>query len=350
MDDKRMTVRECNLPEMSVVIVTPDDYETIRKVIRCLHAQTVKDRLQLIIVAPSAEALVVDPSELKDFFQYRIIGIGKIDSIASASAAGLRQADAPLVAFLEDHSFPNPEWAEVLIKAHEQSWAAVGPVMRNANPESLTSWVDFLIHYGRWIDPTPAGPIDHLPGHNSSYKRSILLDYGPALEGMMEAESVLHWDLGTKGYQLCLEPAAKVSHLNFERFSSWMSAQFHSGRLFAASRAKGWALFRRLIYVGGTPLIPAVCLWRTLRHLRRSQKEHPSLPQILPALVLGLVLSAAGEMTGLLLGAGSSKERMGHLEFHRERHLNRADRESNVGRSNFNVAGRPNGKKRPDAS
>jgi len=324
-----------NLPEMSVVIVTPDDYETIRKVIKCLHAQTVRDRLQLIIVAPSAETLVVDPQELKDFFQYRVVGVGKIGSIASGSAAGLRQADAPLVAFVEEHSYPNPEWAEALIKAHQQPWAAVGPVMRNANPERLTSWVDFLIHYGRWLDPAPAGPIDHLPGHNSSYKRSILLGYGPALEDMIEAESVLHWDLGAKGYRLYLEPAAKVSHLNFERFSSWMSAQFYSGRLFATSRAKRWSPLRRLIYIGGALLIPAVRLWRTLRHLRRSKKEYHLFPQILPVLILGLVINAVGEMAGLLWGAGNVKERMDDLEFHRERHLNRGDRKLNLTHSNI---------------
>lgn len=312
-----------DLPEMSVVIVTPDDYETLRKVIRCLRAQTVRDRLQLIIVAPSAEAIAADHSELEDFFQYRVIGIGKIGSVASANAVGFREADAPIVAFLEEHSYPNPEWAEAMIKAHQRPWAAVGPVMRNANPQSLTSWVDFLIHYGRWLDPTPAGPIDHLPGHNSSYKRSILLDYGPALEGMIEAESVLHWDLGAKGYQLYLEPAAKICHLNFERFTSWMSAQFHSGRLFATTRAARWSLLRRALYIGGTPLIPALCLWRTLRHLRRSPEGDRLFPQILPALILGLVVNAAGEMAGLLLGAGNAKERMGDLEFHRERHLKR---------------------------
>jgi len=329
-----MNMSGSNLPEMSVVIVTPDDYETIRKVIKCLHAQTVRDRLQLIIVAPSAETLVVDPQELKDFFQYRVVGVGKIGSIASGSAAGLRQADAPLVAFVEEHSYPNPEWAEALIKVHQQPWAAVGPVMRNANPGSLTSWVDFLIHYGRWLDPVPAGPIDHLPGHNSSYKRSILLDYGTSLEDMIEAESVLHWDLGAKGYKLYLEPAAKISHLNFERFSSWTSAQFHSGRLFAATRAKLWSFSRRLLYIGGTPLIPAVCLWRTLRHLRRSQEQYHLFPKILPVLTLGLVINAAGEMAGLLLGAGNAKEKMGNLEFHRERHLNRRGRRLNLAHSN----------------
>ena len=37
-------------PEMSVVIVTPDGYETIRRTVEHLRAQTVKDRLELVIV------------------------------------------------------------------------------------------------------------------------------------------------------------------------------------------------------------------------------------------------------------------------------------------------------------
>jgi glycosyltransferase involved in cell wall biosynthesis len=311
----------CNSPEISVVIVTPDDYETIRKTIRYLHAQTVRDRLELIIVAPSAETFEIEDSELKDFFQSRVVGVGKIMSIASANVAGLRQAGAPVVAFVEEHSYPDPGWAEALIKAHQQPWAAVGPVMRNANPGRLTSWADFLISYGRWLDPTPAGVIDHLPGHNSSYKRTILLDYGSALEEMLEAESVLHWDLGAKGYRLYLEPAARISHLNFERLSSWISAQFYSGRLFTITRTKHWSLLRQLLYMGGTPLIPGVRLWRTLRHLRRSENQGNLLPRILPTLIIGLVASAAGEMIGHLLGAGNVQERLRDLESHRSRHL-----------------------------
>jgi len=38
-------------PEMSVVIVTPDRYETIRKTVQHLRAQTVNDRLEKIEAA-----------------------------------------------------------------------------------------------------------------------------------------------------------------------------------------------------------------------------------------------------------------------------------------------------------
>jgi GT2 family glycosyltransferase len=318
-------VNDLGSPEMSVVIVTPDHYDTISRTIRYLRAQTVGERLEFVIVAPSADTLEVNEAELKDFFQFRVVEVGEIRSIAQANAAGIRQASAPVVAFIEEHSYPEPGWAEALIEAHRQPWAAVGPVVRNANPGSLVSWADFLIAYGPWMDPSPAGVVDFLPGHNSSYKRAILLDYGPELEAMLESESVLHWDLQAKGYPLYLEPAAKISHLNFGILSSWIPAQFYNGRLFAATRARRWLPLRRLLYTGGAPLIPVVRFRRALQQLRRSDRRRNLPPGVLPTLILGLVVSAVGEMMGYALGAGDAKQKLSNFEFHRYRHVREQD-------------------------
>lgn len=306
--------------EMSVVIVTPDCYETIRKTIGHIRTQNVADRLEMVIAAPSAAALALDEAELRDFVQVRVVELGAIRSIAWANAAGVRHARAPVVVLAEDHCYPEPGWAKALIDAHRQPWAAVGPVVRNANPDSSISWVDLLLGYAPWLDPAPRGVIDHLPGHNSSYKQAILLDYGPDLEAMLEAESVLHWDLRAKGHQLYLEPAAKVSHLNFGRLCSWIPAQFHSGRVFAAGRGRSWSPLRRLLYAGGAPFIPLVRFWRILRRARQAGPR--SLPlKVLPALILGLVVSALGELLGYASGAGDAKLKLSTFEFHRVRHL-----------------------------
>ena len=307
-------------PEMSVVIVTPDCYETIRKTIGHIRAQNIRDRLEVVIVAPSTDGLGLDEAELRDFLWVRVVEVGAIRSIAWANAAGVRQARAPVVVLAEDHCYPEPGWAEALINAHRQSWAAVGPVVRNANPDSSISWADLLLGYAPWLDPAPAGVIDHLPGHNSDYKQAILLDYGPDLEAMLEAESLLHWDLRAKGYQLYLEPAAKVFHLNFGRLSSWIPAQFHSGRVFGAARGRSWSPLRRLLYAGGAPFIPVVRVWRILRRARRAGSRHLPL-NVLPALILGLVVSAFGELLGYASGAGDAKQKLSTFEFHRVRHL-----------------------------
>jgi hypothetical protein len=217
-------VTGANFPEMSVVLVTPDSYETIRTTMKHLRAQTVRDRLEIVIVAPSKGGLHLDHGEIKEFLQCRVVEVDEVQSIAEGNAAGVRQASAPVVALAEDHSYLDPSWAAALIEAHRHAWAAVGPAVHNANPKSVTSWADFLIAYGPWSEPVTAGEVEHLPGHNSSYKREILLDYGPGLEAMLGAESILHWDLRAREYRLFLAPKAKIAHLNFGLLSSLIQA------------------------------------------------------------------------------------------------------------------------------
>jgi len=324
----RLNVTDCSSPEMSVIVITPDNYETIRKTIKRLRAQNVRDRLEVVIVVPSINSVGLDESDLKDFHQVRVVEVGAITNTASARVAGVRHASAPVVAFVEDHSFPASGWAEALIKAHRQPWAAVGPVMANANPNSLISWANLIIEYAEWLEPRPAGVFDHLPGHNGSYKRTILLDYGPDLEAVMEAESVLHWDLRAKGYQLYLEPAAKTYHQNFSGAFSWIPLRFHGGRLFAASRAKRWSPSRRCLYAACAPIIPFVRLWRIVRELRWPGRQCDLLPRVLPVLMAGLAVHGAGELIGYAFGAGSAMRRLSDMEFHRSRYLTKRDQEA----------------------
>jgi GT2 family glycosyltransferase len=310
---------------MSVVIVTPDCYETIGRTISHLREQTVPDQLELVIVGPTAGILDNHESELAGFGAIRIVETERMRSLAEANAAGAREASCPVVAFMEGHVYPDPSWAEALIEAHRHPWAVVGPVVKNANPQSHISRSEMLIGYGPWLDPTPGGTVAHLPGHNSSYKRSILLEYDDRLEALLEAESVLHWDLSAKGHRLYLEPAAKISHLNASLFPSMLRERLNSGRFFAATRARDWSPARRLIYAGSAPLIPLVRMWRILGHLRRSGGVHRLPLTMVPLVLFGLSLSAFGESMGYALGLGDSVEKGFDVQFHRERHINKDD-------------------------
>lgn len=133
MRDELKIMTSTGEPALSVILATPDCYETIRETIRHLRAQTVKHLLEIIIVAPSASILHPDEFELRDFLRFRIVEVGSVTSIGSANAKGVRQASAPIVALVEDHAFPAPRWAEALIAAHRHPWAVVGPVFRNPN-------------------------------------------------------------------------------------------------------------------------------------------------------------------------------------------------------------------------
>lgn len=317
-----------NHPALSIILAANESYDVIRKTVYFLARQTITEQLELVIVTPSIEELAPDTENLIRFGACKFVETQTPVSIGKANAAGIRQAGAKVVVMAEDHAFPEKNWASVLVTAHQSAWAAVGPIVLNGNPGSLVSWADFLIGYGPWMAGTKSGDVEFLPGHNTSYKRDILLEYGAGLEAMMEAETVLHWDLKSKGYEIHLDENAMIQHWNFSRLSSWLSAMFYNGRVFAGSRMRveRWTVLRRILYILGSPLIPAVRFTRLYPKLSKTGKSYGGRFLLALMLVPGLLLDGLGQMLGYAFGTGNAKARLLRLEYNRGRHLNKADR------------------------
>jgi hypothetical protein len=313
-------------PDLSAILVTPDCYETIRKSIRSLSAQTVCRRLEIVIVAPSKRTLCPVEKDLEGFHSVQIIEFGPIQTLAAPRAVAIRAARAPLVALGEDHAFPEPTWAEALISAHRQPWVAVGSVFINGNP-GLMSWISIIMDYGRWLEPVVGGVTDDVAGHNSAWKRDFLLGYGSALERMMQAPTILHWDLQAKGHQLYLEPAAKVRHVNISRLPPFIFDHFCGARIFVAARAQNWSWFRRLFYVAGMPILMARRLREWLHHMRRTGLDGELLPRGWPLLLLAIAIWGLGEMAGYGLGMGKAEHRTLYYDARRLPYLSRRDRD-----------------------
>src|SRR5262245_18353145 len=110
-------------------------------------------QLELVIVAPSEAALNLDIIDTASFHLVRLVEMDEITSTGRAIAAGVRAATAPVVAYAEEHSYPAPDWAEALIKAHRQPWAVVGVAMANANPSNKVSWASLYTDFGPWVEP-----------------------------------------------------------------------------------------------------------------------------------------------------------------------------------------------------
>jgi glycosyltransferase involved in cell wall biosynthesis len=324
-----MSAPHSNLPEMSVVLVTRSPFRSIRKTIRHLSRQTFRDRLELLIVAPSRERLALEDSEVQGFGAVRVLEVGPILSIAQAKLSAVRNATSPVIAFAEDHCYPEPDWAEHLIKAHREPWAAVGPSMKNANPNTLNSWASYLMSHARWNEPVNAGPMDSLPWHNTSYKRQLLLEYGSELPALLGAEGFLQQKLAGRGYQLYLSPMAKVNHVNVSLGASVVAHAYVGGRLFGAKRAcyGKWSPWLRLLRVGATPLIPLVRLRSICADILRIGEGKRLLPLVLPALIVGLTFHALGESVGYTLGVGNTEEQFSNYEMTRIEHLTERDRQ-----------------------
>jgi hypothetical protein len=304
------------LPSLSAIVVIPDVYETVRTTMAHLRCQTVVGQIEIVFVAPASYRFEPEASDLACFHSWQVVPVDEVRSIAGGFLAGIMKAGAPIVALTEDHSYPAPNWAETFINAHRQPWAAVGPSMRNGNPVNLVSWADFYQAYGEWSHPVKSATMRHLPGHNSSYKRDILLSCGEILEVLMHAESVLHRHLNELGYELRLESGTCTTHLNFERWSDWIPARYYAGRQFAGTWACSWSWIKRLGYALASPGIPWLRLWRTQSLVWKREKFVPGT-RLLPVILTGFIVEALGNTAGFISGVGDANRKIADYEYHR---------------------------------
>jgi hypothetical protein len=311
--------------ELSVVLAT-DTFETIRDTVAHLSAQTAREQVELVVVTPSARGFDLDAGTHDGFAAVRVVEASSdLLDVARLRAAGVRAAEAPVVLFAETHSFPEPTSLEALIEAHRGGWAAVGQAVGNGNPRTTLSWTNQYLDYGPWTEPCAGGPIDTIPTHNGSFKRDVLLAAGEKLPHLLRYSDAIVALIRGRGERCYLEPRAATFHVNVSRPSSWLVERLAAGRAYAGVRGEDWPAWRRAVYVAGSPLIPLVRARRVVRDIRRTGRSAELLPRILPALTVGLVLSALGELAGYALGPGTAQRRIGEMELHRRAHVRRGD-------------------------
>jgi hypothetical protein len=316
-------------PALSSIVVTPDDYDTIATTVRHLSAQSIAAQLELVIVAPRTARIRVPPHVQASFHGVRIVEIGEVRSLADAKAIAVSVATAPIVAFNEDHSFPEPTWAEALLGAHRRGYSGVAPQMKNANPATALSCAAMFLHFGGTVEPSSGFEADYPAAtHNMSYTRVALSECGDRLADLMVAEMFLHEALRARGHQLWVEPSAATRHVNISQLGAALRHAWIGGRVYGGLRAAfgAWPLGRRIVYAGGSPLIPLLRLRRLVPLMRRTAAGRSALPRALPAIILILIVHAIGEAAGYLAGVGGTAESYTDFETHRDRYVRRDER------------------------
>jgi hypothetical protein len=314
-------------PALSIVIVALEDYSSIRRVVRFLRAQTIQSSIELIMVAPNESALAsCTPDETRGFYSVMQIYAGVIDNREEASVLGICNATAPVVAIVEDHAYPEPEWSKALVDAHQGPWAAVGPAVLNGNP-GILSWTNMLLAYGVWPPTLPRGEMAEIALHNASFKRDVLMSYGSRLGELLSRSGGLLPQLRADGHRILFEPAARIHHVNPSTLSATLALRVKAGRLYAATRAstEQWSVAKRMLYTVASPAIPAVRLATNGKSLFAGRRGARALPFV-PLVLAGLVLDSAGQAVGYAFGPGDTAKALAGFEFERVKHVRKRDR------------------------
>lgn len=316
-------------PALTVALSTGYEPKAATLTLRALASQTIADQIEVRFAAnPGHDFDAVRPL-LERMGSYQIFDATEIDTVDKSSARMAMTARADLVALVEDHAFPDPEWAAALLATFEETGAdAVGSAVLNANASQYLSWANFSIAYAGWSPAKPEGQTDWISHHNGAFRRSTLEALGAetVVEGC-NRESVLVQTLRDTGANLQFQPKARVRHINPSSLAATFTHRRDVGQLYAALRVadEGWGLPKRVAYAALSPTIPVL---RYMRERDRVFRQLPDMREAIhgPAFFIGLVFDAIGQAIGYLVGEGATRGRLARFEMDRAQHLTARER------------------------
>lgn len=217
------------VPKITVVVCTYNRYDVLPDSIASLQAQSLD---------PAAlEILVVDNStDIAGQEKYwaihglppngRLI-IDKVPGLSRARNTGLREARAPVVAYIDDDAVAMPGWAAAIVEAFDEhddvgiAGGPVDPIWPDEAPLWLHKWQrGFLtiVDLGKQARELEAG--EWLAGTNIAFRASALEKAGGFNEGLgrigssllSNEELVMSNKIKELGFHSFYVPAARVMH------------------------------------------------------------------------------------------------------------------------------------------
>ena len=217
-------------------------------------------------------------------------------------SAGLGIVTGDLVAIVEDRGVPRRDWATTFIRLHaEMPHAVIGGGVELGR-QALLNRAVFACDFARYQPPFVAGAREYVTDVNICYKRRAI-EQTRSLWQERYHETTVHWALARAGETLFLNPVPLVDQMRdgLSLGRLWRE-RIDWGRLFAYTRAREASPIKRMIWVGLSPVLPTVLLWRILR--QTVSKRLPLGPALAaaPATLLLLIGWSVGEMIGYLTG------------------------------------------------
>lgn len=217
-------------------------------------------------------------------------------------ARGIAAARGDLVALLEDHARPDPQWSASVVAAHRDGPAAIGGAIENGVDRPL-NWAVYYCDFGRYQNPLPPGTAAFASDANVSYKRAALEAVRPTWAEAFR-EVVVNGALTARGEHLALSPRIVVhQHRTDLAFGPALRERFIWARSYALTRSASLSRPKQLLLALLSPALPVVLIGRMAGTARERGRHFGKFLRSLPLIAALSVSWGLGEGAGYLAAA-----------------------------------------------
>lgn len=283
-------------PRLSVVLATTDAWPDLATCLARLEPQVRGLDAELIVGDGDGQGLPEEYSSDPE----RVVWIRRPGaSVFELRALAVERARGEIIATTEDHCVVAADWSQRILAAFDEypDAEAIAGAVENGSTTSVIDWANYLHTFGALAPPLdPEQRLRAPVNANLAYRRA-LFPAGPLAPGWMELE--LNARL-FRERRFRFDDRIVVSHVQSHGMVGTLLAHFHNGRATAG--------------LGGVRLSRRQLPWRVFRHAMSGVRGKPALANVArrtaPVVALLSCCHAAGEVAGILFGAGGSPARL----------------------------------------
>ncbi len=295
-------------PSLTLIISCSSVERQARSCIEHIRETQPVDDIELLLVNWEGYDYSV---HAQGFAAVRTVVFPRTGTLKNGLARALRLASAEIVVFLEDHTRIHGKWAERLPQIFKEKGVdAVGWTIVPYDRTSSASWSAYLVEYGLWGPGVREGYYPMIPGHNSSYRRSALMEFDAQLEYYLQSENLVQAEMARRGKRQYLTNEFTLAHAQFLSSFRYYWADFWYGWGYADTRQKtrSWGYGRRIFYAAIIP-VKIFIRWAVLLKTPRDPSFFPKgvVARHAFGITMGYLTGVLGEMGGYLFGTWKSQ-------------------------------------------
>ena len=290
-----------------MIVPTRCEWPAIEPVVDALRSQIIAVNAELVVADGTDRGAAIDrraaavPPEL-----VRVLRVPGSD-VFELRARGLAEANGDIVAMIEDHCEPAPDFVAAILASHQQHTEhAIAGAVTNGSTTRVIDRVNFLVVHARNLPPR-----DEIPGaawiptpSNVSYKRSAVPSKVPE-RGWLET---VHNVALLQADQVAFDDRIVVKHVQSTGSLGTFRNHFHAGKCMGGlARATIGDRAAQLRWGYRSALgVPADLVRPVWQLRRRSAGDRRAVVPLLPLVVAVSTFDAVGFTCGVLAGAGRS--------------------------------------------